>query len=33
MGSILVILLAVASVATVAYLARRMNRNAVAVPA
>lgn len=32
-GTIAVILLAVASVATVAYLARRMNRNTVAVPA
>jgi hypothetical protein len=33
LGTIVVILLAFASVATVAYLARRMNRNAVAVPA
>jgi uncharacterized membrane protein len=33
LGTIVVILLAFASVATVAYLARRMNREAVAVPA
>jgi uncharacterized membrane protein len=32
LGTIVVILLAFASVATVAYLARRMNRNALAVP-
>jgi uncharacterized membrane protein YphA (DoxX/SURF4 family) len=31
-GTVVMVLLAAASVATVAYLARRMNRNAVAVP-
>ena len=32
-GSIVVALLTAASIATIVYLARRMNRNAVAVPA